>query len=529
MGWSRFKHMMTVVAFLMCSPAFADRIYDIQYAPKADGGKRIVITWSADFVASSGDLLVTALSTSGTTSTGKVQGLITATSVSPPKTSFSASISFGGSNIPNEATVSLTAVLSATSPSTAPVGTASASSPPTPVLGEVTVNLDAVKEYFSAMQELDTAKSRRLSPSPPSPDVNAEVNTLTDRSLRVRVTSDRFVSVQAFAYPTDKIIDATGNTPFKSEEVTVLRDAPRVLKILNLSAATPYVIVLRDTTNSAIPAVLKTLSTDDNGNPIKTLTHFDQPTLAILERPKNKKNQAVSVKLQSTNAAKIKISIEEGDQMGRFREVAQELVEPTITATPELRKISVALKPKENYRVVATALSKFEDISSSEPAYSEIFSGVEDNLFTAIVVDVTDGLKFMPTEVAGPVTMRIAANVAGIGISKECAPANVPPSCGFTVDEVQTKLAAYSANSKGVTFKITVASADDTERSQEAQFGFIITPPANPKNETGKRNDKWKQAIDLTLSSVSSNTSLGLGPKAKSVGTFLLMLLKGII
>jgi len=525
-------------ALLLLLPIYAfGAIRSYQYVPRHDAsGDHISFSWIVDSAMNKQDTLkatlIVSTDTNVTVPATDIQSSYESDKTGQPNTKFTASVPFGkNSSLNADMATELTARV--TVPDTAASATTAA---------EISINPKTVATFIAALTEVE--RRPQASPPAPAPKVSAVVpaKRITDRSLRVEVASDKYVSAQAFAYPTSDRSQITGPTPYVSKPAAVFEGNPQSLIIPKLGASAAYIVALRDSTTNT--DLVSPIAIDSDGNQIKTRDPIATPKLTF-DKATNVKNEAVLVRLQSSDAKSVKLTLQVQDaaRTGTFYDVPDStfLVEPSLPNVFVSRRIERVLQPQAVYRVVGVAVPAYEDLPTSELAITPTFEGWKSGLFSSITVDVSDGINFTPVNVAAPSWIKVSANVAGILINKECKPdaqGRTPASCGFSAAEVQSKLAAATPSTDGVTFDVTLNAADESERTQTETVAFKIVPPDSAKDpktgkaiksETASNKDAWKSAVDFASASVNGDASKGMGVRGRSIATFLLMLVKGFI
>lgn len=519
------------------------RIDQPQYRVAKEGNARvIIISFQTNFLATgaSADAAATD-SANNTTTIPNVATKTVENVVSPPRSRFEARISYAppvSQAVVLQVNVRAFQPASADAAATTASGSPQATSAPAAV-ASISFDMQPVQDYFGLLKKTEDLHAQMvnyvLKPLPPV--INADVVSVTDRSIKLRVKSPQFVRVRAYAYQTTDPTLTAGPSDLKSDDVILYDDIWREVSIANLSERTDYTIAVRESAPPADRPPSAFVVTKYQGQQIKTVEPIPRPYVAFSGPPVNKRNQELALRLTTTNVSKVRATIF-NDTTADKTEIARDVeiaVAPSALPVTISLPLTAPLRSGQSYRVSLRGIPTNVLIDPSDVVTSEPVKGLPDKLFETILISATpSALKFTPIGSSEPIKLVVVTSMNGDTLTRDCpspAQCEVPvsdlPKPPPTPQTTNTAPAAPSGQAQ-LTFKVTATTTDNSERSQSDTYALGLGAPASsPSTASATTKSRVQDFVTgLTTANKQSSGIQAQQIKGSSVATFVAVFLK---
>lgn len=498
--------------------------------------KAVQFIWVANFDATSPLLQGTVKMDSGSLT---LTPTITSEFVrSPVHTIFTALVKLD-QNVIDNAKEDIEVTLSAAPAQTAPVATS------------LTVNLEGIKDYFSKLAQIDDLGSKlEETPQPPVPAKldSKEVISVTDRTIKVRLQANQSISVDVFAYQTSEESEADGKTPFKKLDQFLNKDEPREITIEALTENKPYILRIMEIRQKGYPKKRVLLNDALRVGPgsaaLHTLETSKIPTATIKGLPRQKRNDAIHVQINATNATSVRASAVAFNSRGEEYQVSKEVQIPFKNDPSDQTlyegdiPVTLGIKEGVEYRVDFRAVND-KTILESAIVHSDKFPGLSPKLFEVVELEIgASTLKFTPTKASSKIKTEVTITVNDQDLKVPCKASS--PGCDIDVKALLALLqpqptsggstgTAKAPSASKLTFVVTVTDAE-TERTQSSTFALsVAAPDPNAKNGKQQLQNFQSFAKNVISNDHKDDAVLSGNQKGTGIAGFFGALLRGFL
>jgi hypothetical protein len=504
---------------------------------KENNEKVIVISFRTNFLADRA--IVDAVTTDAR---GKVTAIPSAdipvkntgNVVTPPRSTFEARISYDA-QLPQATSLKVNIRAWPPASTTGASGDGGAAAPstsnsPSPAAPEASATAEydtqPIRSYFEDQDHIDDLKAQvaKLVP-PPTITIEADVLTVTDRSIKLHARSKAFARVRAYAYQTTDVNRATGDTDLKSSVDNLYDDVWHDLVINGLSEHLPYIVVVRETDKPQDRAAAAVLASYQ-GQPLATLDQLPRPYVAFDGPPRNKKNRTIVLRIRTRNVAKVRATVFNDTTLDKPEIVrdAEVAVTQSQNAIEVPLQLPSPLGAGQTYRVIIRGIAANSLIDPTETTLSDPVAGLPEQLFESIAISATaNALKFTPNNAPEPITMVVVTTVSGVTSSVACPDVS---KCEFPVASFPSAVQPGSASAPAqLQFEVTASAKDGSERSSVAKY--VFTPAAGTPSVTTAAKQTAQNFVTGLLTDTNQNSGIQAKHiKGSAVATYVAVFLK---